>query len=79
MTATARRVKIVIERNEDGYVAYPLGLKGVVVAEADSYAEVLQQVHSAIQFHLETFGAEAFEEASNVAEVFIAETEVPVG
>ena len=29
---TYKRIKLVIERTEDGYVAYPLGLKGAVVA-----------------------------------------------
>jgi len=32
-----RNIKIVVEKHEDGYVAYPLGLKGVVVGEGDSY------------------------------------------
>jgi len=29
-------MKIVIERHADGFVAYPLGLKGVVVGEGDT-------------------------------------------
>ena len=48
--------KIIIEKHSDGYVAYPLGLKGVVVGEGDSYEEALADVQSAIHFHLETFG-----------------------
>jgi predicted RNase H-like HicB family nuclease len=48
--------KIIIEKHSDGYVAYPLGLKGVVVGEGDSYEEALADVRSAIRFHLETFG-----------------------
>ena len=28
-----RQVKIIVEKHPDGYVAYPLGLKGVVVGE----------------------------------------------
>ena len=48
--------KIIIEKHSDGYVAYPLGLKGVVVGEGDSYEEALTDVQSAIRFHLETFG-----------------------
>jgi hypothetical protein len=31
----ARKPKIIVERHPDGYVAYPLGLKGVVVGEGD--------------------------------------------
>jgi hypothetical protein len=28
--------KIVVEKNPDGYVAYPLGLKGVLVGQGDT-------------------------------------------
>jgi predicted RNase H-like HicB family nuclease len=73
-----RRIKLVIERTEDGYIAYPLGLKGVVVAEGNTYEEALSEVRSAVRFHIETFGAEALEEAENIAEAFVAETEVAV-
>lgn len=51
-----RQFKIVVEKHADGYVAYPLGLKGVVVGEGDSYEEALADVKSAIQFHVGTFG-----------------------
>jgi predicted RNase H-like HicB family nuclease len=73
-----RNVKIIVEKHSDGYVAYPLGLKGVVVGEGDSYDSALEDVQSAIRFHIETFGKEAFEEEeSPVLEAFIAETGVP--
>ncbi len=32
-----KKFKIIVEKYEDGYVAYPLGLKGVVVGEGDTY------------------------------------------
>src|SRR3990172_487063 len=54
-----RQLKIVVEKNPDGYVAYPLGLKGVVVGQGDSYEEALADVKSAIRFHIDTFGSEA--------------------
>lgn len=50
--------KIIIEKHEDGFVAYPFGLKGVVVGEGDSYEEALADVNSAIRFHIRTFGFE---------------------
>ena len=50
-------LKIVVEKHHDGYVAYPLGIKGVVVGQGDSYEEALEDVKSAIKFHLETFGS----------------------
>ena len=66
--------KIIIEKREDGFVAYPLGLKGVIVGEGDSYEEALADVKSAIRFHIETFGEEVFETDSPVLEAFVAET-----
>ena len=54
-----RQFKIVVEKHPDGYVAYPLGLKGVVVGEGDSYEDALADVKSAIKFHIETFGLDA--------------------
>lgn len=47
-----KRVRIIIEKHTDGYVAYPLGLKGVVVGEGDNREEVIADVKSAIQFQL---------------------------
>ena len=55
-----RQIKIIVEKHADGYVAYPLGLKGVVVGEGDTYEEALADVKSAILFHLETFGPDIF-------------------
>ena len=65
--------KIVVEKHSDGYVAYPLGLKGVIVGEGDSYDQALSDCQSAIRFHIETFGAEVLESESPVLEAFIAE------
>ena len=73
-----RHVKVVVEKHPDGYVAYPLGLKGVVVGEGDSYEEALDDVKSAISFHVETFGQEVLEAQSDVMEVFVAETGVAI-
>jgi predicted RNase H-like HicB family nuclease len=50
-----REIKVIVERHPDGYIAYPLGLKGVVVGEGDSYDQALADATSAIRFHLETF------------------------
>ena len=70
-----RQFKVIIEKHSDGYVAYPLGLKGVVVGEGNTYEEALKDVTSAIHFHIETFGTEVFEGESFVIEAFVAETE----
>ena len=68
--------KVIVEKHEDGYIAYPLGLKGAVFGQGDSYEEALADVKSAIKFHIETFGDEAINDESTVLEAFIAETGV---
>ncbi|KAA0225524.1 type II toxin-antitoxin system HicB family antitoxin [candidate division KSB1 bacterium] len=50
-----RQFKVLVEKFPGGYVAYPLGLKGAVVGEGDTYEEALADAKSGIQFHLETF------------------------
>lgn len=72
-----RQFKIVVEKHPDGYVAYPLGLKGVVVGEGDTFEETLADVISAIRFHIETFGEELLE-GNEPVEVFTAEVSVTV-
>jgi predicted RNase H-like HicB family nuclease len=52
--------KIIVEKHPDSYVAYPVGMKGVVVGEGDTYEEAVADVTSAIRFHIETFGKDAF-------------------
>jgi len=74
--AAIAKLKIIIEKHPDGYVAYPVGIKGVVVGEGDSYEEVLADVKSAIRFHVETFGPEALEVDELVLEAFVAEATV---
>ena len=70
--------KIIVEKHKEGYVAYPLGLKGVVVGEGDTYEDAVADATSAIEFHIETFGAEALELEESVLDVFITETGVAV-
>jgi predicted RNase H-like HicB family nuclease len=73
-----KQFKVVVEKNPDGYVAYPLGLKGVVVGQGDTYEEALADVKSAIAFHVETFGLEVLDSEEPVLEAFIAETGITV-
>lgn len=51
--------KIIVEKHPDGYVAYPVGMKGIVIGEGDTYEEAVADVTSAIRFHIETFGKDA--------------------
>lgn len=71
-----RQFKIVVEKHPDGYVAYPIGLKGVVVGQGDTYEEALADVKSAIRFHIETFGDEVLDIDPPLLEAYIAETAV---
>jgi len=71
-------IKVIVEKHEDGYVAYPVGLRGVVVGEGDSYDEALADVRSAIRFKIETFGSDVLLDDSPVLEAYVTETEVPV-
>ncbi len=71
-----RDIKIIIEKHSDGYVAYPLGLKGAVFGAGDTYEEALADVKSAIHFHIETFGAEVLNTDEQALEAFVAEAGV---
>jgi predicted RNase H-like HicB family nuclease len=68
-----RQYKIIVEKHPDSYVAYPLGVKGVVVGEGDTYEEALSDVKSAIRFHIDTFGTDVLEIEPPVLEAFVAE------
>ena len=71
-----RTLKFIVEKHSDGYVAYPLGLKGVVVGQGDSYEEALADAKSAASFHIETFGSEVLDEDSDVQAAYVAEVAV---
>lgn len=68
--------KIIIEKHPDGFIAYPIGLKGIIVGEGDSYEDALADVKSAIRFHIESFGAQAFDADFPVLEAFVAEISI---
>ena len=76
ITGMDRQFKIIVEKHSDGYVAYPLGLKGIVVGEGDSYEESLADVKSAVQFHIQTFGNEVLPDDSPLIEAFIEEATI---
>ena len=74
--ASPKAFKIIVEKHQDGYVAYPLGVKGVVVGEGDTYEEAMVDVKSAIRSHIETFGETVLMVESPVLEAFVAAMEV---
>jgi len=73
-----RQFKIIVEKHLDGYIAYPLGIKGVVVGQGDTYEEALSDVESAIAFHVETFGEDSLEIDPPILEAFLVEEGIEV-
>ncbi len=73
-----RQFKIIVEQHPEGYVAYPLGLQGIVVGEGDTYEEALADVTSAIRFHIETFGRGVLDVESPVLDAVLTDTGVTV-
>ena len=71
-----KQYKIIVEKHFDGYVAYPLGFKGVIVGEGETYEEALADIKSAISFHINTFGEDAFDIDPPILEAFVAEAGV---
>ena len=69
-------MKIIIEKHPDGYVAYPIGIQGVIVGEGDTFDEALHDVQSAIRSHIETFGRESLETESPALDAYLAEAVV---
>lgn len=69
-------VKIVVEKHSDGYIAYPLGIEGVVIGEGDSYEEAVADLKSAIRFHIDSFGPDVLKQDEPILEAFVAEAAV---
>lgn len=56
ITAAGQRFRVQLEQAEDGWLAYPDGINGVVVSQGDTAAEALADLQSALRFHRDTFG-----------------------
>ncbi len=56
-------------------MAYPVGLKGIVVGEGDTEEEAVADAQSALKFHIETFGKEDLE-TEDIIEAYIVEITV---
>ena len=73
-----KQFKIVVEKHEDGYVAYPLGVNGVVVGPGDSADDALEDVKSALRFHIESFGQEVLDDHASLLDAYVTEADVQV-
>jgi hypothetical protein len=71
-----RVLKFIVEKHPDGYLAYPLALRGIVLGQGDSYGTALADARSATQFHIDTFGDEAWEDEGDVEAAYVAEASV---
>lgn len=71
-------IKIIVEQHPDGFVAYPLGLKGAVVGEGETADQTIADVRSATEFHTETFGADTIDDDADVLDAFLMETELAI-
>jgi predicted RNase H-like HicB family nuclease len=71
-------LKIIVEEHTDGFVAYPVGLRGVIVGQGDTLDEAVADVTSAIKFHVETFGASELEMDQPLLHVFVTEARVAI-
>ncbi len=74
-----RTFKVIVEKHSDGYVAYPLGIRGGVVGQGQTYDEALADVTSALRFHIESFGTSELDEDPEVLEAFVAEVRIEAG
>ena len=74
-----KKLKFVVEKHRDGYVAYPLGLKDAVVGEGETSESALADAKSAAVFHLESFGKEAFDDQDDVMKAFVTEASLTMG
>lgn len=71
-----KSLKIVVEKHPDTYVAHPLGVKGVIVGQGDTYETAVSDLKSALQFHMQTFGPDTLDVDPPILETFIAEAGV---
>jgi hypothetical protein len=73
-----RTFKFIVERHRYGYLAYPLGLKGVVMGQGDSFGAALHDAKSALQAHIEAFGTAVLDDDNQADAAYVAEAEVNV-
>ena len=69
-------VNVIVEQHEDGFVAYPVGVEGIVLGEGDSLEEALADLKSALAFHIESFGTEVLQGEPPVIEVVLSKVAI---
>jgi predicted RNase H-like HicB family nuclease len=71
-----QRARFIVEQHPDGFIAYPLGVQGIVVGQGDTREAALEDARSALEFHIETFGADVLEIQNDVLAAFVEEADV---
>jgi hypothetical protein len=74
--ADVPRIKIVVEHHDDGYVAYPIGVDGIIVGEGDTEDQAIADVKSAISEFVAEFGIDALGLDSPVRDATITDFEL---
>ena len=73
---TLTKFKIIVEQYKDGFVAYQLGLAGCVIGQGDTADDAIADVKSAIRFHIESFGMDAFADDSPLLHAYMTEADL---
>jgi predicted RNase H-like HicB family nuclease len=69
-----RHVKVLVEKQAQGYIAYPVGLQGVVTGTGHTYEDALEDVTSSIRAYIEANGPDSFDVVPEVVEIAIPES-----
>lgn len=59
-------IKVIVEKDPEGYVGYLTGIKAVVVGEGATYAQALANVKSAVDFYQSNFGDKILKGADDI-------------
>ena len=57
-------IKFIVEKYDDCYISYPIGVQGVVAGQGSTYNEALNDAKSALLFHIETFGEDVLKQTA---------------
>jgi predicted RNase H-like HicB family nuclease len=52
----SKEIRFLVEEHPDGFVAYPLGVEGVVIGQGETAAEAISDARSALSSHVAAFG-----------------------
>lgn len=66
-------MKFIVEQHSDGFLAYPIGMKGIVIGQGDTRDGALADAKSAAKFHRDTFGSDAIAEQDDLIDAEVVE------